>query len=494
MGGFFGVVSTGSCVGDLFFGTDYHSHLGNQRGGMLVLGEKGFQRNIHDISNAQFRSKFQYDVDRMNGKMGIGSISDYGDQPLMTFSHLGPFGITMVGSITNLDALSKSAYRSTHAHFSEMTGDGINPTEMVASLVSLEQTFADGIRSAQDKIQGSCSMLLLAGEGIYAVRDKRGRTPLVIGEKREVVTKRRIEYYEGHEKEVVYEEEVHSYAATFETCAFHNLGYEIIRWLGPGEAVLLKSEGGIEQVLPAREQMKLCAFLFVYYGYPASCYEGINVEEVRYRCGAALARRDKGNVEVDAVAGVPDSGTAHALGYANESGLPYRRSFVKYTPTWPRSFIPTDQRTRQMVAKMKLISIPTFIKDKRLLFCDDSIVRGTQLRDTFAVLPQLGAKEVHMRSACPPILYNCKYLNFSRSRSLLELASRRAIERLEGDHEKHLDEYGDDTSERYAKMVEEIRKELRLDSVRFQRLDDLIDAIGLPRESLCTYCWDGKEC
>lgn len=490
MGGFFGVVSSGSCVNDLFFGTDYHSHLGNQRGGLLVLGKKGFQRNIHDISNAQFRSKFQYDVDHLEGHAGIGSISDTGDQPLMTFSHLGTFGITIVGLINNLDALSKNAYRSTHAHFAEMTGDGINPTEMVASLISLEQSFADGIRSAQDKIQGSCSMLLLTRDGVIAVRDKFGRTPVVIGEKTETVRRTRREIINGTEVETTIEETVHSFAATFETCAFQNLDYKIIRWLEPGEAVLIKPDG-LEQLLPGLPKKRLCTFLFVYYGYPASSYEGINVEETRYRCGAALARHEK--MDVDAVAGVPDSGTAHALGYASASGLPYQRSFVKYTPTWPRSFIPTEQSTRQVVAKMKLIAIPTFIRNKRLLFCEDSIVRGTQLRDTFARLPSEGAKEVHVRSACPPILYLCKYLNFSRSKSLLELAARRAIQKLEGTHDAHLDEYADPSTERYAAMVEEIRKEFNINSVRYQTLDDLIEAIGLPREQLCTYCWDGRE-
>ncbi len=492
MGGFFGVVSTGSCVSDLFFGTDYHSHLGNQRGGMLVLGRKGFSRCIHDISNAQFRSKFQYDVDQLDGNMGIGSISDYGDQPLMTFSHLGTFGITMVGVISNLEALSRSAYRSNHAHFAEMTDDGINPTEMVASLISIEPTFAEGIRSAQQKIQGSCSMLMLSKEGIYAVRDRYGRTPVIIGEKTERITVKRTETIDGKIKEVEYEEEKHSYAATFETCAFQNLDYKVIRWLGPGEAVLLQPDG-IVDILPPLETMRLCTFLFVYYGFPASCYEGINVEQVRYRCGAALARAD-GKVDVDAVAGVPDSGTAHALGYSQESHLPYIRSFVKYTPTWPRSFIPADQSTRNVVAKMKLISIPTFIQGHKLLFCEDSIVRGTQLRDTFARLPGLGAKEVHVRSACPPILYNCKYLNFSRSHTILELAARRAIKKLEGgDCEANLDQYADSTTEKYAQMVDEVRKELGLTSLRYQTLEDLIEAVGLPMDKLCTYCWNGRE-
>jgi len=469
MGGFFGVVSAGSCVQDLFFGTDYHSHLGNQRGGMMVWGEKGYKRFIHDISNAQFRSKFQVDVDELKGGRGIGSISDTGDQPLIVSSHLGTFGITTVGVINNLGELSRNAFRSTRAHFAEMMGDGVNPTEMVASLISLEANYADGIRSAQDKIQGSCSMLLLAKEGIYAARDRYGRTPVIIGQKSDG-----------------------SLAATFETCALDNLGYKVVRWLGPGEAVLLHERNGIQQILPPRKTMKMCAFLWIYYGFPASCYEDINVEDVRYRCGMALARRD-GQLEVDAVVGVPDSGTAHALGYAHASGLPYKRSFAKYTPTWPRSFIPSDQPTRELVAQMKLIAIERFIRGQKLLFCEDSIVRGTQLRDTFKRLPELGAKEIHVRSACPPILFNCKYLNFSRSRALLELAARRAIQRLEGDCEANLDQYTNCDTEKYAAMIEGIRDDLGLTSLKYQRLDDMIAAIGLPKECLCTYCWDGCE-
>ncbi len=469
MGGFFGVVSAGSCVQDLFFGTDYHSHLGNQRGGMMVWGEKGFRRFIHDISNAQFRSKFQIDVDELKGNRGIGCISDTGDQPLIVSSHLGTFGITTVGVINNLGELSRNAFRSTRAHFAEILGEGVNPTEMVASLISLEANYADGIRSAQDKIQGSCSMLLLTKEGVYAARDRYGRTPVIIGQKSDG-----------------------SVAATFETCALDNLGYKVVRWLGPGEAVLLHERNGIQQILPPRKTMRMCAFLWIYYGFPASSYEDINVEEVRYRCGMALAERD-GKLAVDAVVGVPDSGTAHALGYSHASGLPYKRSFAKYTPTWPRSFIPSDQPTRELVAQMKLIAIERFVRDQRLLFCEDSIVRGTQLRDTFKRLPELGAKEIHVRSACPPILFNCKHLNFSRSRALLELAARRAIQRLEGDCEANLDQYTDSTSEKYAAMVECIRDDLGLTSLKYQRLDDMIAAIGLPKECLCTYCWDGCE-
>ena len=477
MGGFFGVVSKENCTRDLFFGTDYHSHLGNQRGGMLVWGRRGgLQRSIHDITNAQFRSKFQYDVERLKGKIGIGSISDTGDQPLIVFSRLGTYGITMVGAVKNLAKLSKNAFSEEHrAHFCEKTGTGINPTEMVASLISLGDTFKDGIKLAQDKVQGSCSMLLLVKDGIYAVRDRLGRTPVVIGEK------------EG------------SYAATLETSALYNLGYQVKHWLGPGEAVLLTSDG-MTQVLPPQDRMQICAFLWVYYGFPASSYEGINVENARYRCGAKLAERDS-DLVVDGVAGIPDSGTAHALGYANASccqpsrtPVPYKRAFVKYTPTWPRSFIPSDQITRKLIAKMKLLPIEDMIRGQRLLFCEDSIVRGTQLRETFKILMKdMGAREVHVRCACPPIMFNCKFLNFSRAHNIMALASRKAIFALEGNCNSRLSEYCNDASECYLRMVEEIRSDLKLTTLKYQKLDDLVAAIGLPREKLCTYCCDGKE-
>jgi amidophosphoribosyltransferase len=476
MGGFFGVVSKENCIVDLFFGTDYHSHLGNQRGGMLVWGkEGGLQRSIHDITNAQFRSKFQDDVERLNGEVGIGSISDTGDQPLIVFSRLGTYGITTVGVVNNLAELSKNAFRSTRTHFCEMTGDGINPTEMVASLISLGGSFAEGFKMVHDKVQGSCSMLLLVKDGVYAVRDRLGRTPVVIGEK------------EG------------SYAATLETSALYNLGYRVKHWLGPGEAVLLTRDG-MTQILPPRDRMQICTFLWVYYGFPASSYEGINVENTRYRCGAKLAERDS-DLVIDGVAGVPDSGTAHALGYANASccqpgrtPVPYKRAFVKYTPTWPRSFIPSDQITRNQIAKMKLLPIEDMIRGQRLLFCEDSIVRGTQLRETFKILKQdMGAREVHVRCACPPIMFNCKFLNFSQAHEDMALISRRAIFALEGDCNSRLSEYCNDATPCYQRMVEEIRSMLNLTSLKYQKLDDLIEAIGLPREKLCTYCWDGKE-
>ncbi|MDP6636287.1 MAG: amidophosphoribosyltransferase [Phycisphaerae bacterium] len=467
MGGFFGVASKDDCVTDLFYGTDYHCHLGTMRGGLVVKDESGLSRYIHDITNSQFRSKFEDDVMHMQGNSGIGVISDFDDQPLIIGSHLGIYAIVTVGVIQNWKDLAKQAFKDKSAHFSEMSGSEINPTELVASLINQADTFADGLHAAQEAIDGSCSILLLTDEGIYAARDRLGRTPIVIGKK------------DG------------AYAATLETCAFPNLGYKSDKLLGPGEIVRMTADG-IEQLRPPGDQMQICTFLWVYYGYPASDYEGINTEVVRNRCGAALARAD--NVEVDIVAGVPDSGTAHAVGYAHEAGVPYRRPFVKYTPTWPRSFMPQDQKIRDLVARMKLIAIEGLIDGQRLLFCEDSIVRGTQLKDNVERLYEIGAKEVHMRPACPPLVFGCKFLNFSRSRSELDLAARQAIKALEGADDKDLATYSDPDSDKYAAMVEWIRKRLNLTSLRYQRLDDLVEAVGLPKEKLCTYCWDGAEC
>ncbi|HNR36888.1 MAG TPA: amidophosphoribosyltransferase [Candidatus Hydrogenedentes bacterium] len=466
MGGLFGVVSKDDCVHDLFYGTDYHSHLGTCRGGLAVLDGSEFMRHIHDISNAQFRSKFEDDIRTMHGGAGIGVISDNESQPLLINSHLGAYAIATVGVIKNSDQLAREAFRKRSAHFSEMSGGGINPTELVASMINEEATFADGIRNAQSRIEGSCSMLLLTEQGIYAARDRLGRTPIVIGRK------------DG------------AYAATFETASFPNLGYEIDRYVGPAETLLLTPDG-IEQVNAPGEQMQICAFLWVYYGFPASCYEGISVEASRYRCGAALARKD--TVRVDLVAGVPDSGTGHAIGYANEARVPYGRPFAKYTPTWPRSFMPQVQEVRDLVARMKLLPIRELIQGRRLLFCEDSIVRGTQLRDTVQRLYDCGALEVHMRPACPPLIYGCKFLHFSRSRSDLDLAGRRTVKELEGDADAHLDEYTDPKSDRYAAMVDRIRQRLSLTTLQYQELGDLVEAIGLPKEKLCTYCWDGCE-
>ena len=466
MGGFFGVASKTDCVADLFYGTDYHSHLGTMRGGMATRNQSGIVRFIHDITNSQFRGKFEDDLEKMHGSVGIGVISDYEDQPLIISSHLGAYALVTVGRILNLDELAAEAFRGRTTHFSEMGGSGINPTELAATLINRGDSFADGIRLAQEAIKGSCSLLLLADGAIYAARDRLGRTPVVIGRKPE------------------------AYAATMETCAFPNLDYEVDRYLGPGEVVRVTPDG-VETLKAPGEEMQICAFLWVYYGYPASCYEGINVEEARNRCGEALARSD--NREIDLAAGIPDSGTGHAIGYANGSGIPYGRPFVKYTPTWPRSFMPQEQRVRDLVARMKLIPIRELIRGKRVLFCEDSIVRGTQLRDTIRRLYDCGATEVHMRPACPPLVYGCKFLNFSRSKSELDLAARKAIKELEGEDDAHLDDYADPASERHAVMVERIRQQLALTSLKYQKLGDLVAAIGLPKCRLCTYCWDGAE-
>lgn len=466
MGGFFGVASKSDCVTDLFYGTDYHSHLGTRRGGLAVSTEHGFERFIHDITNAQFRSKLEADLPRLAGNRGIGVISDYEDQPLIIGSHLGRFAIVTVGVVQNLEALAAQAYKSRSAHFSEMTGEEINPTELMAAMIAQEDSFEDGIQRVQEAVEGSCSMLLLTDDGIYAARDRLGRTPVILGEK------------DG------------AFAVTMETSAFPNLDYERTRDLGPGEVVFL-NEDGVESRIPARDRMQMCAFLWVYYGYPSSDYEGINVENARNRCGACLARRD--DVEIDMAAGIPDSGTAHAIGYANEAGVPYRRPFVKYTPTWPRSFMPQDQDIRNLVARMKLIPIKELIGGQRMLFCEDSIVRGTQLQDIIRRLYDYGAAEVHMRPACPPLVHGCKFLNFSRSRSEMDLAGRWAIKAIEGEYGKNVEQYRDPDSDEHRAMVQHICEKLHLTTLRYQRLDDLVEAIGLPREKLCTYCWSGEE-
>jgi amidophosphoribosyltransferase len=466
MGGLFGVVSREDCVADLFYGTDYHSHLGTRRGGMVVRGEAGFKRNIHDITNAPFRSKFEEDLPKHRGHLAMGVISDYEDQPLLIRSHHGRYAIATVGRIENLDALAAKVLARRGTHFAELRGDEVNPTELVASLINEEPTLKDGIRAAQEAIDGSCTMVLLTDDALYAARDRLGRTPLTLGMKED------------------------AWAVTLETTALPNLGYDLVRPLGPGEIVRIEP-AGVEVLAPPGDRLQICSFLWIYFGYPASSYEGVNVEVVRNRCGGALAARD--DVEVDLVAGIPDSGVGHAIGYASARHLPYRRPFVKYTPTWPRSFMPQDQRVRDVVAKMKLIPIRELIDGKRLLFCEDSIVRGTQLRDIITRLYSHGAREIHMRPACPPLVYSCRFLNFSRSRSVLDLAGRKAILELEGNAGTAVDEYADPGSERYARMVDVIRKHLGLTTLKYQRLDDMVAAIGLPRERLCTYCWDGAE-
>lgn len=469
MGGLFGVASKTDCIMDLFYGVDYHSHLGTRRGGMATHGTDGFCRSIHNIENSPFRTKFERDVEELTGNLGIGCISDYEPQPLLIQSHLGSFAITTVGKINNADELLNKIYENGHSHFQEMSGGQINATELVAALICKQDSFENGIRYAQEAIDGSLTLLIMTKDGIYAARDIYGRTPLVIGHR------------EG------------AYCAAFENFSYINLGYTDVKELGPGEIVYITPES-VETLVPPRKKMKICSFLWVYYGYPTSSYEGVNVEEMRYNCGALLAKRDKGKVDPDIVAGVPDSGIAHAIGYANESGVPFARPFIKYTPTWPRSFMPTDQRQRELIARMKLIPVHTLIKNKKLLLIDDSIVRGTQLRETTEFLYQSGAKEVHVRPACPPLLYGCKFLNFSRSKSELDLITRRVILEREGkDAEKYLEEYADPNSERYQAMLDEICRIQNFTSLRYHRLDDLIKSIGIKPCDICTYCFNGEE-
>jgi amidophosphoribosyltransferase len=466
MGGFFGVVSNEDCVADLFYGTDYHSHLGTSRGGMVVRNSKGFKRNIHDISNTPFRTKFEEDLPKYHGHMGLGVVSDYEDQPLLIGSHHGTYAIVTVGRLNNVQDLAREALRQRETHFSELKGNEYNQTEVVANLINRQDNLVDGIRHVHEKMDGSCSLLLLTREGIYAARDRLGRTPVALGRKNG------------------------SLSVTMETSALPNLGYEPERELGPGEIVRI-SPDGVEQLSPPGDRMQICSFLWIYYGYPASNYEGINVEVARNRCGAALARAD--DVEIDYVAGIPDSGIGHAIGYSSEAGVPYRRPFVKYTPTWPRSFMPQEQRVRDLVARMKLIPIRELIEGQRLLFCEDSIVRGTQLKDVIQRIFDLGAREVHMRPACPPLVCACKFLNFSQSKSELDMAGRKAIAELEGEGIGNLAEYANPRTEKYAAMVEGIRKRLGLTSLRYQALGAMIEAIGLPREKVCTYCWTGES-
>jgi len=468
MSGFFGVASKESCVLDLFFGVDYHSHLGTRRAGMAVHGADGFQRSIHNIQNSPFRTKFEKDIEEFEGNLGVGCISDNEAQPLLVKSSVGSFAITTVGRINNLEQLKNECFDNGTTHFLEMSSGEINPTELVAALISQKDNIVEGIKHAQELIKGSMSILILTAEGIYAARDKLGRTPIVIGEKSS------------------------GYCVTFESSAFLNLGYHHYRDLGPGEIIFMQPNK-IEVKQEPRDKMKICSFLWVYYGYPTSTYEGVNVECMRNRCGSLLAGRD--DVHPDCVAGVPDSGIAHAVGYSNASNIPFARPFIKYTPTWPRSFMPTSQKQRNMIAKMKLIPVKELIKDKKLLLIDDSIVRGTQLGETTQFLYDSGAKEVHVRPACPPIMFGCKYLNFSRSSSELDLITRRVIQKLEGDNvsEEVLKEYADPDSERYKTMCEEIRRRSNFTSLRYHRLDDMIEAIGLDKCKLCTYCWDGNE-
>ena len=474
MGGFFGAALREDAVFDIFYGTDYHSHLGTRRAGMAVYdSKKGFDRAIHNIESSNFRPKFEKDLAKMQGNLGIGCISDFEPQPLIVRSHHGTYAITTVGKINNIRELTDMLFGGTHSHFLEMSGGDINPTEMVASLINQKKDIVEGIKYAQDMVEGSMTFLIMTPKGIYTSRDKWGRTPCVIGKKET------------------------GYCVCFESFSYLNLGYTSEKELGPGEVVFIDPEG-YETMLPPRKEMRICSFLWIYYGFPASSYEGINVEDMRYGCGLKLAERDikRGNIHPDCVAGVPDSGVAHAIGYANRSGVAYSRPFVKYTPTWPRSFMPTHQSRRDLIAKMKLIPIHELIKGKKLLLIDDSIVRGTQLRETTEYLYKSGAEEVHIRPACPPLVFGCKYLNFSRSDSEQELITRRKIELLEGTadfSESMLEKYTDPDSDQYHAMLEEIRKELNFSSLHYHRLDDMIEAIDIEPCKLCTYCWNGKE-
>lgn len=468
MGGFFGVASKKDCVFDLFFGTDYHSHLGTRRAGMAVYNkETGFERAIHNIENAPFRTKFDKDVNEMQGYLGIGCISDYEPQPLLVRSHHGTYAIMTVGKINNMESIVEKLFSSGHSHFLEMSGGDINATELVAAIINQKDNLIEGLQYVQEVIDGSMTVVLLTPKGIYASRDRLGRTPVVVGKKED------------------------AYCISFESFAYLNLGYVDEKELGPGEIVIVTPESVTTLVSPGKD-MKICTFLWVYYGYPSSSYEGISVEKMRYNCGALLAKRD--DAHPDNVAGVPDSGVAHAIGYSNASGIPFSRPFIKYTPTWPRSFMPTIQSQRNMIAKMKLIPVHDLIQDKSLLLIDDSIVRGTQLRETTEFLYQSGAREVHIRTACPPLLYGCKYLNFSRSSSEMELITRRTIKEMTGNAANvNLSAYSNPDSPEYQEMVKRIGVQLNFTSLRFHRLDDMIESVGIDRCKLCTYCWDGRE-
>ena len=468
MGGFFGTIAKESCVTDLFYGTDYNSHLGTKRGGMATYDEEKqrFNRSIHNLESTYFRTKFEDDLDKFTGRSGIGIISDTDAQPIILNSHLGRFAIVTVAKINNIQELEEELLQS-NMHFSELSSGQTNQTELVALLIIQGRNFVEGIENVFNHIKGSCSMLLLTEDGVIAARDKWGRTPIVIGRK------------EG------------AYAATSESSSFPNLDYEIDRFLGPGEIVRLHADG-VEQMRKPDEQMQICSFLWVYYGFPTSSYEGRNVEEVRFTSGLKMGKTDAS--EVDCVCGIPDSGVGMALGYAEGKGVPYHRAIAKYTPTWPRSFTPSRQEMRSLVAKMKLIPNRSMLQNKRLLFCDDSIVRGTQLRDNVKVLYEYGAKEVHIRIACPPLIYACPFIGFTASKSPLELITRRIIKELEGDENKNLEKYATTGSPEYNKMVEIMRERFGFTSLRFNTLETLVESIGLPKCKLCTHCFDGSSC
>ena len=466
MGGIFGVISTEPCINDLFYGTDYNSHLGTKRAGMATYSkEQGFVRAIHNIESSYFRNKFEDELDEFQGTSGIGVISDNDSQPIIVYSHLGRFALVTVAKIVNLKELEQELLLEGE-HFSEQSSSGTNPTEVIALLISRGKTYAEGIRNVYKHVKGSCSMLLLTEDGVIAARDYWGRTPLVLARK------------EG------------AFAVTSESSSLPNLDYECVRDLGPGEAVRIHPDG-FEVLVEPQKDMQICSFLWVYYGFPNSCYEGRNVEKVRYDCGLEMGRED--HSEVDSVCGIPDSGVGVALGYAESKGIPYHRAITKYTPTWPRSFMPATQMRRSLVAKMKLIPNRTLLEGKRLMFCDDSIVRGTQLKDNVKVLFEYGAKEVHIRISCPPLVYPCPFIGFTSSRSSMELITRRIIQDFEGDENKNLEAYSQTGSPEYERMVEEIRKRLGLTSLRFNKLETLVKAIGMPKERICTHCFDGSS-
>ena len=462
-------MSREECVEDVFYGTDYHSHLGTKRGGLAFYNGAVFVRSIHSLENAYFRNKFEADLERFRGSfLGVGIISDMESQPITVTSHLGRFSVVMVGRLDNLEEI-QARFLKEKKHFAELSGSTVNPAEVIAMLINSGDTYKEGIENVYNTVKGSCSFLVLTETGIYAARDKYGRTPIVLG-KNEL-----------------------GYVVASESSSFTNLGYTIVRDLGPRECVQITRDG-VTEVTPPGKKMQICSFLWVYYGYPSSYYEGVNVEDARYRCGAAIAAHDE--VEVDFVAGIPDSGIGHAVGYSNARQIPYRRPFVKYTPTWPRSFMPQNQQMRDLVARMKLLPNEAFTRESRILFLDDSIVRGTQLKDNVVKLRECGVKEVHMRIACPPLLYPCLFLNFSTSRSTFDLFTRRVIRDLEGTSEltdELLLPYTNPDSDKYKKMLEVMAKHLQLDSLKFQRLDDLVRAIGLPKECLCTHCWDNSS-
>lgn len=466
MGGFFGTISKGNCVTDLFYGTDYNSHLGTKRAGMATFNkETGFRRTIHNIENTYFRTKFEESLPKLSGESGIGVISDTDAQPIAINSHLGRFAVVTVARLDNMKEL-ESELLAKNLHFAELSSGDTNPTEVVAMLICEKDNFVAGIENVYEKVKGSCSMLILTEDGIIVARDKLGRTPVTIAKKE------------------------NSYAVSSEPTAFHNLGFRIDKFVGPGEIVKMTADG-CEVLRKPNDKMQVCSFMWVYYGFPSSDYEGINVDKVRCSLGQKAAQNDP--TDADFVCGIPDSGIGHAIGYAIEKGIPYKRGIVKYTPTWPRSFTPANQETRNLVAKMKLIPNRQMLDGQKVVFCDDSIVRGTQLRGNVAEMYDCGAKEVHMRIACPPLIYSCRFLNFSASKRDTELITRSIIEKYEGRDDKNLEEYVDDTSEKHKKMVDEIRDRFGLSSLRFNTVQELVDAIGLPKERLCTHCFDGSS-